>query len=263
MASSSDDDQDPGIQDSEYEIGQEDDEIGQEDDEIGEEDDDEITQVITSGWKEKLLGPGGRSAGAKSGQTGVSTKAAIERLDQRERRLSFAAGGASVLFGILIYVVQTHAKTHVSKSPDAPVTTLVLALACGGLLLGATFLGRRAPVGFVALFAFLIFGTSSILLGAPFLALAVWLLYRSYRIQREAASKLRAARPETTPRSASTRKSGASTASSSRTSRPAPKGRAKKGPATPEANKRYTPKRPTPPAPKPSRRERKASQASD
>jgi len=256
MATSSDDDQDPGIEDSEDEIGEE------EDDEIAEED-DEITQVTTSGWKEKLLGPGGRSPGAKSGQTGVSTKGAIERLDQRERRLSFAAGGASLLFGILIYVVQTHDKTHVSKSPDAPATTLVLALACGGLLLGATFLGRRAPVGFVALFAFLIFGTSSFLLGAPFLALAVWLLYRSYRIQREAASKLRAARPETTQRSASNRKAGASTASSSRTSRPAPKGRGKKGPATPEANKRYTPKRPTPPAPKPSRRERKASQASD
>jgi hypothetical protein len=31
----------------------------------------------------------------------------------------------------------------------------------------------------------------------------------------------------------------------------------------PEANKRYTPKRPPPPAPKPSRRERKAAQSKD
>ncbi len=159
--------------------------------------------------------------------------------------------------------METHDKTHLNKSPDAPATTLVLGLACGGLLLGATFLGRRAPVGFVALFAFLIFGTSSILLGAPFLALAVWLLYKSYRIQREASAKLRAARAESAPRSASTRTAGGSTASAARTSRPAAKGRGKKGPATPEANKRYTPKRPPPTAPKPSRRERKASRASD
>jgi hypothetical protein len=252
MGTSSDDDQDqdPDIEDYL--------------DEDGEEEDGEITgPVTTSGWKERLIRPGGRSARSPSGHTGVSTKGAIERLDPRERRLSFAAGGAAMLFGVLIYVVDSHDKTHLNKSPDAPATTLILGVVCGAALLGATFIGRRAPVGFVALFAFLIFGTSSILLGAPFLALAVWLLYRSYRIQREASSKLRAARSKTTPRSASTRTAGGSTASSARTSRPATKGRSKKGPATPEANKRYTPKRPAPPAPKPSRRDRKATRASD
>lgn len=250
MSSSSDDDQDPDFEDSW--------------DEDGGEDDDETTHPTTAAnWKDKLLGPSGRSGGPASGQTGASAKGAIERLDQRERRLSFIAGGAALLFGILIYVAETNDKSLLKKGADAPVTTLVLALACGALLLGATFVGRRAPVGFVALFAFLIFGTSSPLLGAPFLALAVWLLYRSYRIQREAASKLRASRSETRSQSASTRTAGASTATSARTSKPATKGRSKKGPATPVANKRYTPKRPPPPAPKPSRRERKASQASD
>ncbi len=56
MASSSDDDQDPDIEDSL--------------DDDGEEEDGEITRPMApSGWKEKLIGPGGRSAGPGSGQS--------------------------------------------------------------------------------------------------------------------------------------------------------------------------------------------------
>ena len=45
----------------------------------------------------------------------------------------------------------------------------------------------------MALFTFLMFGTSTFFLGLPFLVLAVWLLYRSYKVQKEATAKLRAA----------------------------------------------------------------------
>jgi hypothetical protein len=194
--------------------------------------------------------------------TGASTKSAIERLNERERRLSFAASGASLLFGVMIYLLETNDKHfRLQKGQLTPQTTLVLGIAFTALLMAATAYGRRAPVGFVALFAFLMFGTTSFFLGAPFLALAAWLLYRSYKIQKESAATARAARSEQAITSrASTTRPGPATNKSSRS---ASKGSRAKGPATPEANKRYTPKRPPPPAPKPSRRERRAAQSSD
>jgi hypothetical protein len=194
--------------------------------------------------------------------TGASTKSAIERLNERERRLSFAASGASLLFGVMIYLLETNDKHfRLQKGQLTPQTTLVLGIAFAALLMGATAYGRRAPVGFVALFAFLMFGTTSFFLGAPFLALAAWLLYRSHKIQKDSAATARAARSAqaTTSRAATTRPGPAT----NKSSRSASKGSRTKGPATPEANKRYTPKRPPPPAPKPSRRERRAPQSSD
>jgi hypothetical protein len=248
-------DDDPEVEDIEDDVDE-----GYDDVDDG---DEGIRPVTRSRWTERILSTG-RSAN-RTVRT-PTTKAAIERLDPRERRFSFAAGSAAVLFGIVIYLLETQDKVHFTKNPDAPVTTLVLGLASGLLLLGATFIGRRAPVGFVALFAFLIFGTSSIILGAPFLVLAVWLLYRSYRIQREATARVRAGRSTgVTTKSSTTRAAGASASSSGRSPKPTASARkeAKRGPVMPEANKRYTPKRPPPPAPKPSRRERKAARTSD
>jgi hypothetical protein len=193
--------------------------------------------------------------------SGTPTKKAIERLDERERRLSFAAAGGSVLFGVLIYVLDTNNKNfRLQKGQITPQTTLVLGVAFAVLLVAATVYGRRAPVGFVALFVFLMFGTTSFFLGAPFLALAAWLLYRSYKIQRDSAATARAARLEQSTSPTRTTRPGPATNKSSRS---ASKSSRTKGPAMPEANKRYTPKRPPPPAPKPSRRERKAAQSSD
>jgi hypothetical protein len=188
-----------------------------------------------------------------------ATKRAIDKLDPRERRFSFLASIAAVLFGVAIYFVETDNKNfRLAKGQLTPQTTLILGIACGALLFGATYLGRRAPVGFVALFTFLMFGTSTIFLGLPFLALAAWLLYRSYKMQKEGAAKLRAERSQATSRPA-TKRAGSGPARPSAGSA----GSRKKGPAQPEANKRYTPKRPPPPAPKPSRRQRKATEAAD
>jgi putative Ca2+/H+ antiporter (TMEM165/GDT1 family) len=160
-----------------------------------------------------------------------------------------------VVIGVVIYLVETGDRNfRVTKGVVTPQTTLVLGILFGALLLSATLFGRRAPMGFT----FLAFGTRY-LAGVPFLALAVWLLYRSYKFQKEATARVRAAKAESGGSSPSSRRSPTT---STRT-KSAPKGSTAKGPARPEANKRFTPKRPPPPAPKPSRRERKATQASD
>ena len=191
-----------------------------------------------------------------------ATKRAIDKLDDRERRFSLIAAGAAVVFGVAVYFFETENKNfRLAKGQLTPQTSLILGIVCGGLLLFATYLGRRAPVGFVALFTFLMFGTSTLFLGLPFLVFACWLLYRSYKMQKDSAAKIRAERTGTTSGSA-TAKGGAGPVRPARPAAGSAGGR-KKGPVKPEANKRYTPKRPPPPAPKPSRRERKAAGAAD
>jgi len=202
-------------------------------------------------------------AGRRAASTGpaarsTSARKQIERLDERERRLSFAAAAASVIIGVVIYLVETNDRSfRVTKGVLTPQTTLVIGIVFGGLLLAATLFGRRAPVGFMALFTFLAYGTRY-LAGLPFLALAAWLLYRSFKFQKEATARVRAAKAE----SGGSPPSSRSTSGSTRT-KPTSRGSAAKGPARPEANKRFTPKRPPPPPPKPSRRERKATRTSD
>ena len=189
-----------------------------------------------------------------------ATKRAIDKLDDRERRFSLIAAGGAVVFGVAIYFFETENKNfRLAKGQLTPQTSLILGFVCGGLLLFATYLGRRAPVGFVALFTFLMFGTSTLFLGMPFLVFACWLLYRSYKIQKDSAATIRA------ERSGATSGPAGPSAGTARPARPSAGGAGgrKKGPVKPEANKRYTPKRPPPPAPKPSRRERKAAEAAE
>ena len=210
-------------------------------------------------------------AGAQSRSTGRtgstnrpaptgSTKQIVERLDDRERLLCFAASALAVVAGVLIYVVETENKHfRLKKGELTPQTTLIIGLIVGALLLGSTLLGRRAPVGFVALFGFLAFGTQYFA-GIPFLVLAVWLLVRSYKFQKEAAATRKASMAAGgTSTRAGPRGTGASSGSAKSGAARSPS----KGPTAAEANKRYTPKRPAPPPPKPSRRDRKAAQASD
>ncbi len=194
---------------------------------------------------------GGRSTGTRLARP-TSVKRAVEQLDDRERRYSFIASAAAVVFGVMIYLLESQHPKPLTKGQLAPLTTLILGLAFGALLFGATLWGRRALVGFAALFTGFIFSNVTVVAALPFLALAGWLLYHSYRVQKEAAAVARTARAESSGPRASTGKTATAR------SKPSPKANPKKGPAGPEANKRYTPKRPAPPPPKPSRRERKA-----
>jgi hypothetical protein len=193
---------------------------------------------------------------------GNPTKWSIDRLDGRERIYAYTAAVLAVVFSLIIYF-EEHPAKHVAhgKSQLSPVTSLLLGLASGIALAVTTRIGRRALVGFVALFAFLSFGTVSTIVGLPFLILAVWLLYRSYKVQKAATVKLkeeRAAGRGPAPAPRQSRAEMAATRSAARSGKKAPTG--------PEANKRYTPKKPTPVAPppvKPSWRERRAAKASE
>ena len=153
-------------------------------------------------------------------------------------------------------------KAHANvKNQLSPTTTLLLGIASAVALAVTTRIGRRALVGFVALFAFLSFGTVSTVIGLPFLILAVWLLYRSYKVQKAASTRIKEERAAGRSEPAPARQSRAEMAASRGAARSG-----KKAPTGPEANKRYTPKKPTPPAPpppKPSWRERRAAKASD
>ena len=133
------------------------------------------------------------SADTGSGRPDRSTKWAVDRLDERERLFSFAAAGGAAVVAVIIYVSETSSHRALAKGQVSPQTTLTFGLVSAALLLITTFVGRRAPVGFVALFTFLAFGTY-LILGLPFLALAAWLLYRSWKTQRAAAAGLRSAR---------------------------------------------------------------------
>jgi hypothetical protein len=202
------------------------------------------------------------------GTDGKSTKWSIDRLDGRERLYAYLAGGIAAVFAVLIYVVETNDKhLKLTKGQFSPMTTLVVGLICAVLLFVTTRIGRRALVGFVAMFTFLGFQSTGLFLSLPFLILAVWLLYRSYKVQKEATARIKAeraasgsdprpGRPARAPRAAATSGKAAAESRSAR----------KKGPPIPEGNKRYTPKKPTPPpipTPKPSWRERRAAKASD
>jgi hypothetical protein len=193
----------------------------------------------------------------------ASARARIEGLEQKERVLSFAAAGLAAVMGVVVYLIQTNNRHfRLAKGQLTPQTTLLLGFLFAALLLGATLWGRRAPIGFVSLFAFLGFGLPE---GIPFLALAVWLLFRSYKFQKEAAVAAKSAKTDRPGSSAS--RSGPVSAGPSGaragSARAASRGAASKAPARIEANKRYTPKRPAPPPPKPSRRDRKATKGAD
>jgi hypothetical protein len=228
------------------------------------EDEDGATEHAPAGLTERARALIRPPTPARSPSTGpASPKRQVDRLDDRERRLCFAASGGAVVIGLIIYLAErSNPHFRLAKGQLTPQTTLVLGIVCGALLLVATLLGRRAPAGFVALFTFLFLGTRYFA-GVPFLILAVWLLYRSYKFQKEATAKAKEARAgRAAPSSAGSR--GADRAATT----PPKKSNAKapsrsKAPSRPEANKRYTPKRPPVPAPKLSRRERKAAEAAD
>ncbi len=211
---------------------------------------------------ERMLAP--KPAPPKVGRTGTPTKWSVDRLDGRERLYCYIASGIAVVFALLIYVGETaHKNFHPAKGQFSPTTALLVGLASGAALAATTWLGRRALVGFVCLFAFLGFNGSGGLIGIPFLVLAVWLLYRSYKVQKEATAKLRAERATNGDAPAGRSPRGA--ASSGKSTAEARAAR-KKGPTGPEANKRFTPKKPAPkpvPPPKPSWRERRGAKASD
>ena len=152
----------------------------------------------------------------------------------------------------MLYVVDTHNKHfRVAKGQFTPQTALIVSLAAAVLLVVVTRVGKRSLFAFVAFLTGLSFGQSSLALGLPFLVLGGWSFYRSFKIQKEVSAEARASRTQARERPTSTRSPKVSGGKSSPASTT--------GPKRPEANKRYTPKRPPPPPPKPTRKERRAA----
>lgn len=209
-----------------------------------------------SDWLRRVLSGRSKST-TPPPDTPRGKRRAMERLDRRERRYSFAAALAAAAFAVIIYATETRSHTfHLAKGQLTPQTTLILGLGAAALLALGTYSGRRAPVAFVCLFTFFIFSNGAgIIAGLPFIGLGGWLLYRSFQMQRRAKAP---GGDTARPRSEARRNPAPSR------SAPAPKKTDRaKGPARPTANKRYTPKRPPPSAAKPSRRQRKAAEAKE
>jgi hypothetical protein len=121
------------------------------------------------------------------------------------------------------------------------LTEMAIMLAFAAALFVAVLIGRRAPLGFVAILTGLAYQSQVGLLGLPFLAGGAWLLIRSWRTQRESLAGARSSKTADTP--------GTGGASSSRA-------KASKGtgsPSKPTASKRYTPKTPARKRPTPSK----------
>ena len=198
-------------------------------------------------------------------RNGNPTKWTIDRLDARERVYSYLAGIMAAFFAVLIYSVESgNPNFHVKKGQFTPDTTLIVGLVCGVVLVLTTYLGRRALVGFVALFTFLGFSSANVVVGLPFLLLAAWLLYRSYKVQKEVTARIKSERASGSTATAASRPSRAEAAEARRAG--GRSSRKAKAPTGPEANKRYTPKkpvRPPPPPPKASWRERRAAGTTD
>lgn len=166
----------------------------------------------------------------------MSSKWAVDRLDDREKRFSFAAAGGSILFGVIIYLSETNnPHFRLAKNQLTPQTILWIGIVSGLLLLVATIVGRRAPVGFLAFFTGMAYLGSFPFLGLPFFLVGGWLIYRSYKFQREKATE---ARETGSPRSRAAAAPGRSRRS------PGKAGASSSRQAKAEANKRYTPPKP-------------------
>jgi len=112
------------------------------------------------------------------------------------------------------------------------VIGLVLLLAFAAAMLITVRIGRRGPLGFVALMTGFAFETQVGILGFPFIAAGGWLLIRAWRVQRYGSTTASKANPTGEKRPPATRP--ARPAKSKKTKATAPTG--------PAPNKRYTPK---------------------
>ena len=114
------------------------------------------------------------------------------------------------------------------------VVGLVLLLAFALALFVTVRVGRRGPVGFVALMTGFAFETQVGILGFPFIAVGGWLLIRAWRVQKYGS-----------PTATKVNPTGEKRPPAPREKRPA-RTKKSKGPVAigPAPNKRYTPKAP-------------------
>ena len=124
--------------------------------------------------------------------------ARVKNLEPKERNYSYiaAAVGAGLFCLVLIPILHK----PVPNGQLLPQDFLAIGLVMATVLAGATFIGRRSLVAFSALFlSFMATSLGGLLLGLPFLALAAWLLIRSWRFNKELMAARAAASAPTRP----------------------------------------------------------------
>lgn len=181
------------------------------------------------------LSPADRSA---------ATKAAVNNLDARERRIGFFALAFELaLTAIVVVPYLTHhvkvGKSDQLKTLGAVHVFLIEGLVVGLFLLLGVLIRRRALFGFASLATgiWLVELPALRVFGLAYFVLGMWLLFRGLKSQQN-ASRGTSARPASQPRP-SRRSRAAADAVAAR--------------SAPKPNKRYTPPKPTrrPPAKKP------------
>lgn len=157
--------------------------------------------------------PGSPGRNEKVSPEEAAAIARVKNLEPRERNYSYvaAAVGAGLFCLVLIPVLHK----PVPKGQLLPEDFLAIGLVMAAALAISTFVGRRALVAFSALFlSFMATDLGGLLLGLPFLALAGWLLIRSWRFNRDLISARTAAstphQPARTSSNRNNRNSGAS-----------------------------------------------------
>ena len=201
-----------------------------------------IPNDFKSGNRSAPVPKGGGSASTR--KAGNAVKEAVNRLDNRERRYGFIASiVAAILWLLLTVPLLIHpAKPHKGQlGTDGIAIYLVVGLLLAGIIFFASWIKRRALLGFAVLFTGFSFG-GDLLFAIPFYALGAWLIWRAMKVQRELQAAMQAA--------------GATSSRPVRTRGPLfsrmtrrGEGRQAKAPvvrAAPTASKRYTPPRSAP-----------------
>ncbi|MGH9045517.1 MAG: hypothetical protein ACRDVP_11955 [Acidimicrobiales bacterium] len=173
-----------------------------------------------SPWLSRLSGAFSRNAmGPRKASPGLPAdegkRKAVLQLDDRERKIGLLGGALALLIALVTtvpYVLDpskrvsqtlSATKDHhclvkgfvYTKSSNACVGkvsyplehwlfALILMVAFAAAILVTVKIGRRGPLGFIALMTGLAFDTQVGILGLPFVAGGGWLLVRAWRVQR-------------------------------------------------------------------------------
>jgi hypothetical protein len=129
------------------------------------------------------------SRGRAQPATGTAADAAaVKFIDKRERLIGFFFGGILMVLAVVSYLEDRHLiyksslKTQNEVRHAAPEVLAIL-LVLGGLIVIATAMKRRAPLGFAILFSgmALLSTFGNVIFGLAYLATGLWLVFRSLR----------------------------------------------------------------------------------
>jgi hypothetical protein len=184
----------------------------------------------------------GIEPGASAQARSEATKAAVNTLDKRERRLGIFATVAELALTALVvipYLTHSHKPSSSElKTMSAVHVFLIEGVVLGAFLLLGTLVKRRALLGFASLIvgAWLLEIKALFLLGIAYLGFGLWLVMRALKYTNREGR--RAPREPRAPRAAKASKASVGA------------GKAVANRSAPQPNKRYTPPKPSRPVPK-------------